>query len=46
LVFAYTRFNETWGAVVAAMGDLAAGLDAWLAALEEYATQQGFRVNG
>jgi multiple sugar transport system substrate-binding protein len=44
--FAYTSFNETFGAEVAAKGDLAAGLDAWQAALEEYATQQGFTVNG
>ena len=44
--FAYSSFNETFGAAVAAKGDLAAGLDAWQAALEEYATQQGFTVNG
>jgi multiple sugar transport system substrate-binding protein len=43
--FAYTSFNETFGAQVAAKGDLSAGLDAWQAALEEHATQQGFTVN-
>jgi multiple sugar transport system substrate-binding protein len=44
--FAYTNFNETYGAAVAAHGDLGAGLDAWQDALVEYATQQGFTVNG
>ena len=44
--FAYTSFNETFGAAVAAKGDLAAGLDAWQDALVDYATQQGFTVNG
>ena len=43
--FAYTSFNETFGVQVAAKGDLSAGLDEWQAALEEYATQQGFTVN-
>jgi multiple sugar transport system substrate-binding protein len=43
--FAYTNFNETFGAQVAAHGDLGAGLDAWQAALVDYATQQGFTVN-
>jgi multiple sugar transport system substrate-binding protein len=43
--FAYTNFNETFGAEVAAHGDLGAGLDAWQAALVDYATQQGFTVN-
>ena len=43
--FAYTNFNETFGAAVAAHGDLGAGLDAWQAALVDYATQQGFTVN-
>jgi hypothetical protein len=44
--FAYTSFNETFGAAVAAKGDLSAGLDAWQAQLVEYGTQQGFTVNG
>jgi multiple sugar transport system substrate-binding protein len=44
--FAYTSFNETFGAAVAAKGDLSAGLDAWQDALVEYGTQQGFTVNG
>jgi multiple sugar transport system substrate-binding protein len=44
--FAYSSFNETFGAAVAAKGDLAAGLDAWQDALVEYGTQQGFTVNG
>jgi multiple sugar transport system substrate-binding protein len=44
--FAYSSFNETFGAEVAAKGDLAAGLDAWQDALVEYGTQQGFTVNG
>lgn len=43
--FAYTNFNETFGAAVAAHGDLGAGLDAWQEALVAYATQQGFTVN-
>ena len=44
--FAYSSFNETVGAAVAAKGDLAAGLDDWQDALVEYGTQQGFTVNG
>jgi multiple sugar transport system substrate-binding protein len=44
--FAYTNFNETFGAAVAAKGDLSAGLDAWQDALVAYAEQQGFTVNG
>jgi multiple sugar transport system substrate-binding protein len=44
--FAYTSFNETFGAAVAAKGDLGAGLDAWQDALVDYGTQQGFTVNG
>ncbi|MEO7720409.1 MAG: hypothetical protein ABIS08_00670 [Pseudolysinimonas sp.] len=44
--FAYTNFNETFGAAVAAHGDLGAGLDAWQAALVDYGTKQGFTVNG
>lgn len=44
--FAYTNFNETFGAAVAAKGDLSAGLDDWQDALVDYATQQGFTVNG
>lgn len=44
--YAYTTFNETFGAAVAAKGDLSAGLDAWQATLVEYGTQQGFTVNG
>ena len=44
--FAYSSFNETFGAAVAAKGDLAAGLDDWQDALVEYGTQQGFTVNG
>ena len=44
--FAYSNFNETFGAAVAAKGDLAAGLDAWQDALVDYGTQQGFTVNG
>ena len=44
--FAYSSFNETFGAAVAAKGDLAAGLDAWQDALVDYAEQQGFTVNG
>ena len=44
--FAYSSFNETFGAAVAAKGDLAAGLDAWQDALVDYAKQQGFTVNG
>jgi multiple sugar transport system substrate-binding protein len=44
--YAYTTFNETFGAAVAAKGDLSAGLDAWQATLVEYGTQQGFAVNG
>jgi multiple sugar transport system substrate-binding protein len=44
--FAYSSGNDTFGAAVAAKGDLAAGLDAWQAALVEYAEQQGFTVNG
>ena len=43
--FAYTNFNETFGAQVASHGDLGAGLDEWQAALVDYATQQGFTVN-
>lgn len=43
--FAYSSFNETFGAAVAAKGDLAAGLDAWQDALVDYAKQQGFTVN-
>ena len=43
---AYSSFNETFGAAVAAKGDLSAGLDAWQEALVDYATQQGFTVNG
>lgn len=43
--FAYTNFNETFGAQVAAHGDLGAGLDAWQDALVAYAEQQGFTVN-
>ena len=44
--YAYSSFNETVGAAVAAKGDLAAGLDDWQDALVEYGTQQGFTVNG
>jgi multiple sugar transport system substrate-binding protein len=44
--FAYSSFTDTFGAAVAAKGDLAAGLDAWQDALVEYGTQQGFTVNG
>jgi multiple sugar transport system substrate-binding protein len=44
--YAYTTFNETFGAAVAAKGDLSAGLDAWQDTLVEYGTQQGFTVNG
>ena len=44
--FAYTNFNETFGAAVAAKGDLSAGLDAWQDAIVAYAKQQGFKVNG
>jgi multiple sugar transport system substrate-binding protein len=44
--FAYSSFNETFGAAVAAKGDLAAGLDDWQDALVDYGTQQGFTVNG
>jgi len=44
--FAYTNFNETFGAAVASHGDLSAGLDAWQKALVDYGTQQGFTVNG
>ena len=44
--YAYTTFNETFGAAVAAHGDLSAGLDAWQDTLVEYGTQQGFTVNG
>lgn len=44
--FAYSSFNDTFGAAVAAKGDLAAGLDEWQDALVEYGTQQGFTVNG
>jgi len=44
--FAYTNFNETFGAAVAAHGDLGAGLDAWQKALVDYGTAQGFTVNG
>ena len=43
--FAYSSGNDTFGAAVAAKGDLAAGLDAWQAALVDYAKQQGFTVN-
>ena len=39
--FAYSSFNETFGAAVAAKGDLAAGLDAWQAALVDYADAAG-----
>lgn len=42
--FAYSSFNDTFGAAVSAHGDLAAGLDAWQKALVDYATQQGFTV--
>ena len=44
--FAYTNFNETFGAAVAAKGDLSAGLDAWQDAIVAYANQQGFKVSG
>jgi multiple sugar transport system substrate-binding protein len=44
--FAYSSGNDTFGAAVADHGDLSAGLDAWQKALVEYATQQGFTVNG
>jgi len=44
--FAYSSGNDTFGAAVAAKGDLSAGLDAWQAALVDYAKQQGFTVNG
>lgn len=44
--YAYTTFNETFGAAVAAKGDLSAGLDAWQQTLVDYGTQQGFTVNG
>ena len=44
--YAYTTFNETFGAAVAAKGDLSAGLDAWQDTLVDYGTQQGFTVNG
>ncbi len=43
--FAYSSGNDTFGAAVAAKGDLAAGLDDWQAALVDYAKQQGFTVN-
>ncbi len=43
--FVYSSGNDTFGAAVAAKGDLSAGLDAWQAALVDYAEQQGFTVN-
>ena len=42
--FAYSSFNETFGAAVEAHGDLSAGLDDWQKALVDYAKQQGFTV--
>ena len=42
--FAYSSFTDTFGAAVAAKGDLSAGLDEWQKALTDYATQQGFTV--
>ena len=39
--FAYTNFNETFGAAVAAKGDLAAGLDAWQDALVDVRNPAG-----
>jgi multiple sugar transport system substrate-binding protein len=42
--FAYSSFNETFGAAVEAHGDLSAGLDSWQQALVDYAKQQGFTV--
>lgn len=44
--FVYSSFTDVFGAAVTSKGDLSAALDDWQAALEEYATQQGFTVNG
>ncbi len=43
--YAYSSYTETVGKALSAKGDLAAGLDAWQAALVKYGTQQGFSVN-
>ena len=42
--YVYSSFEETIGAEIASGGDLSAGLTAWQAALEEYATGQGFTL--
>lgn len=42
--YALAQFTETVGVAMTEKGDLSAGLDAWQAVLETYATQQGFTV--
>ncbi|PJJ70563.1 multiple sugar transport system substrate-binding protein [Diaminobutyricimonas aerilata] len=42
--FAYSSYEETLGTVIAAKGDISAGLDEWQDALVGYAESQGFTV--
>ncbi|GAA0320821.1 ABC transporter substrate-binding protein [Kineococcus aurantiacus] len=44
--YAYSQFNDIVGKAIGAKGDLSVALDSWQAALEKYAKDQGFSLNG
>jgi multiple sugar transport system substrate-binding protein len=44
--FVFSQFNGTVGTALTKKQDVAAGLDAWQAAVVKYAKQQGFTVAG
>lgn len=44
--YVYTALGDTVGKAASSKGDLTAALDAWQAAVKDYASKQGFQVSG